>query len=317
MLPETVPVRSRRAILFGAIGGAAAFAAGGLGRAAPVSAADGNPIVIGSPNTASSTTFLTNSTTVNAVFQAVHTGAATALGGVSSSGTGMSGSSTTGIGVHGLSDSTIGVRGFCPTGRGVAGTSSEGIGVYGESGSTTKAAIVAISYENSTGLVASSGDGSIPAAKPKTAVYAEALQDSTSRGVWGFSPAGLGVYGESSSGRAVQGVATTGIGVRASASSGTGCYATSTTGYALRTDGRVRLDKSAGQATIASGSASIAVTPGIDLTSGSAVIATLNGDAGGSTAIKRVAINTTTNVFTIYLTANATASVKVAWLVLG
>jgi hypothetical protein len=59
------------------------------------------------------------------------------------------------------------------------------------------------------------------------------------------------------------------------------------------------------------------VTPGIDLTSTSTVIATLNGDAGGSTAIKRVAINATTNAFTIYLTANATASVKVAWLVLG
>jgi len=47
------------------------------------------------------------------------------------------------------------------------------------------------------------------------------------------------------------------------------------------------------------------------------VIATLNGSAGGSTAVKRVAINATTNVFTIYLTANATASVKVAWLVVS
>jgi hypothetical protein len=59
------------------------------------------------------------------------------------------------------------------------------------------------------------------------------------------------------------------------------------------------------------------VTPGIDLTSTSAVIATLNGNAGGSTTVKRVLINATANTFTIYLTANSTANVKVAWLVAG
>jgi hypothetical protein len=169
---------------------------------------------------------------------------------------------------------------------------------------------------SSTGVLGVSGNV-VVAAKPKTGVYGQATQDSTSRGVWGSSPAGYGVYGESSSGRAVQGVATTGIGVRAAASGGVGLLASATTGYALRTDGRVKLDKSAGLATIASGTASIAVTPGIDLTATSGVIATLNGSAGGSTAVKRVAIDTTTNAFTIYLTANTIANVKVAWLVIS
>jgi len=33
--------------------------------------------------------------------------------------------------------------------------------------------------------------------------------------------------------------------------------------------------------------------------------------------VKRIAIDTAANSFTIYLTANATANVKVAWVVLG
>ena len=91
------------------------------------------------------------------------------------------------------------------------------------------------------------------------------------------------------------------------ATGGVGLSGEATTGYALRTKGRVRLDQSAGQATITSGTSSVVVTPGIDLTATTAVVATLNGDAGGSTAVKRVAINATANTFTIYLTGNAAA----------
>ena len=59
------------------------------------------------------------------------------------------------------------------------------------------------------------------------------------------------------------------------------------------------------------------VTPGVDLTASSVVLATLQGTAGGTTNVHRVAINATTNTFTIYLTANATASVKVGWILLS
>ena len=221
-------------------------------------------------------------------------------GKIGTAGTSYSGTGVVGFVAAGAGDTVppapagmTGVYGYAPGGTGVVARSDAGTGVLGVSGNT------------------------IPAAKARTGVYGSATQDATSRGVWGYSPAGMGVYGESTGGRAVQGSATSGVGVRAAATSGYGVYASATTGIALLADGRVRLTKSAGQATIASGTASVSVTPGIDLTTTSAVIATLNGDAGGSTAVKRVAIDTTTNAFTIYLTANASASVKVAWLVLS
>ena len=125
-------------------------------------------------------------------------------------------------------------------------------------------------------------------------------------------------------------MATSGIGVRASATTGNALMASATTGTAanlttsglksgtaLQAIGKVRFDKSVGIATIAAGTSGVTVTPGIDLTTTSAVVATLQGDAGGSTTVKRVSLNPTTDQFTIYLTANATAAVKVAWHVFG
>ena len=277
--------QTRRALLAGALGGLGAFAANALARPAAALASDGQAMLVGGEYSSSSVTSVTNAT-----------------------GNGIYGGSLgTGIAVTGQSNQGIGVHGFSTT----------DVGVLGESLSGSEAAIAGRSFGGATGVLGSADNAPVPAAKLKTGVYGQASQDGTSRGVWGYSPAGLGVYGESSTGRGVQGAASSGVGVRAAASSGTGCYATSTTGYALRTDGKVRLDKSAGLATIASGTSSVSVTPGVDLTSISAVIATLNGNAGGATAVKRVAVNATTNVFTIYLTANATAAVKVAWLVLG
>ena len=89
------------------------------------------------------------------------------------------------------------------------------------------------------------------------------------------------------------------------------------TGQAIRAIGRVVLDNCSGVATIAAGSNNVTVTPGIDLVATSAVVATLQGDAGGSTTVKRVTVNTTNNTFQIVLTANSTAQVKVAWHVFG
>jgi len=136
-------------------------------------------------------------------------------------------------------------------------------------------------------------------------------------GVRGFGPNGTGVKGETFAGTGVQGTAGAGVAVRGSASYGTAVWAEATPGYALRTVGRVRLDKSAGSATIASGAQSVLVTPGIDLDAASTVLATLQGSAGGTTTVLRVAVFTSTNAFRIYLTSKAASSVKVAWLVLG
>ena len=146
----------------------------------------------------------------------------------------------------------------------------------------------------------------------------------------GQSTAGYGISGIASTGRGVNGSATTGYGVFGAASSGIGMRGWSTTGTALyastsgpkvgtalRAIGRVKFDNCAGVATIASGHNSVVVTPGTDLLSTSAVVATLQGNAGGTTTVQRVAVDATADTFTIYLTANATAAVTVAWHVFG
>jgi hypothetical protein len=70
-------------------------------------------------------------------------------------------------------------------------------------------------------------------------------------------------------------------------------------------------------ATIASGNNSVTVTPGTDLLSTSAVVATLQGNPGGATTVHRVTVNAAADTFTIYLTANASAAVTIAWLAFG
>ena len=156
---------------------------------------------------------------------------------------------------------------------------------------------------------------------PNTGVYGISTTDATARGV----------AGETTSGRAINGVATNGRGVFGQAASGRGVngYVTSSgvagwferkdgaSGQAIRAIGRVVLDNCSGVATISAGASTVTVTPGIDLVTKSAVVATLQGDAGGSTTVKRVSVNTTANTFQIVLTANSTAQVKVAWHVFG
>jgi len=128
----------------------------------------------------------------------------------------------------------------------------------------------------------------------------------------------------------VRALAATGTAVRAAVTTGSGLFATTTTGTAvfaqtdgsrvgtaLRTNGRVRFDNSVGIATIAVATSSVTVTPGIDLSATLAVVAALQDSAGGTTTIHRCVVNATTDTFTIYLTAKATAAVKVAWHVFG
>ncbi len=297
MALDTASPRSRRAVLAAALGGVAALAANALGRPTPVHASDPNDVVLGQPNVAATPTEISNPDGDDDVFRATSGGAGSAIEGFSSTGAAIVGSSGSDVGVTGSSETLIGVHGYtlAATFPAVIGRSlANGPAVYGYSG----------------------GDELAPTAPVKTGVYGRATQDASSMGVAGQSTAGRGVHGTSESGRGVNGIATTGLGVRGYATDGVGLSGEAVTGYALRTKGRVRLDKSAGVATVAHGTATKLVTPGIDLTSTSVVIATLNGDAGGAT-VERVAIDTAADTFTIVLTANATVSVKVAWLVLG
>jgi len=330
MSPEFDIPRSRRAILGASLGALAATVASAFGRPSPASATD---LVLGFNNPTSATTEIENTLNDSLVFWA-NTITGTGLKGSSGSGTGVLAGSGSGVGLRGTSSTGNGIEGASSGSnrsavwgdnsgggvgvagssvgsaygtRGVQGTAPNGFGVYG--GSSTKAGVLGQS-DGATGVHGQSGTGVVAAGPGKTGVFGYAAQDASARGVYGKTTTGYGVYG----------VATTGYGVRGVVTSGTaGYFATGSpsSGTGLRAQGRVRFDHAAGLATIAAGTSTVVVTPGTDLQPTSAVVATLNGNAGGSTVVKRVSVDTATNKFTIYLTANSTAAVPVAWHVFG
>jgi len=309
---------SRRALLAGAIA-----AAGGLAVQAFASpglvAANGEAVLVGGSylDATSATEFGTHVTGGAALQGSSYAGGRGVIGysnseegvyGSSPTGYGVSGHSDTGTGVYGDSDTKDGVYGRSTSGRGVEGYSTGGTGIFGSTDAPARFGAVGQSNADGVGIYGYSGSGEgLSSAPIKTGVFGAAFQDAASRGVSGQSTSGHGVHGQ----------ATSGLGVRGYATSGVGLSGEATTGYALRTKGRVTFDQSVGLATIASGQKSVTVTPGIDLTATTAVVATLQGSAGGTTTVHRVVVNAAGNTFTIYLTANATASVKVAWIVLG
>ncbi|OGN86871.1 MAG: hypothetical protein A2X23_00595 [Chloroflexi bacterium GWC2_73_18] len=123
--------------------------------------------------------------------------------------------------------------------------------------------------------------------------------------------------GRTTAGRGVNGLATSGRGVHGYASTGIGVYAAAgTSGKPFHAAGRVSF-KTAGWATIAAGTKSKVVTPGVDLTPASLVLVTLMGNPGTTVYLHRVAANVTADTFTVYLTANATAATRFAWFVIG
>jgi hypothetical protein len=205
--PES-KARSRRALLAGALGGIGAWAASAIGRSSPVCAGVDGDVVLGTDNTATLVTSITNNSTTSTVFAAFST-SGVGLWGSSSSNKGVYGFSNSSIGVNGYSNSyygvlgqsgsSAGVGGISGSSIGVAGTSGSSIGVQGYSTATDQPASLGWTAGNSTGVQGASG-GSLPAAKAKTGVFGYAAQDSNSKGVWGESPSGLGVYGKTSTG---------------------------------------------------------------------------------------------------------------------
>jgi hypothetical protein len=166
MAIDTTSLRTRRAILIGALGGIAASVAAAVGRATPVSAADGDTVLVGGTYSATHTT----------VFDTGHT-SVLAFAGLN------------------LADGT-----------GVAGSSMTGIGIRGASKSTTRPATLGLGYGNGTGVQGHSGTGgNVPAPPVKTGVVGSANQDATAVGVQGKSRAGAGVKGTTTTGVAVKG----------------------------------------------------------------------------------------------------------------
>ena len=234
----------------------------------------------------------------------------------------MKGEATTGSGVSGHSESGNGIYATSTTGHAVNTFSKSGSGVFAVNGA---AAVSALWAPRSPAVQGCSGTRQVPRPPPGGPHRQDRCVRLRGPGRCGdrrarCSPAGRGVQGETTSGFGVRAAATTGYGVYVTTTSGTGGdFGTGgpKTGTALRTVGRVRFDNSVGIATIALGASSVTVTPGIDLTATSAVVATLQGSAGGTTSVRYLTVNATADTFTIYLTAKTTAAVKVAWHVFG
>jgi hypothetical protein len=182
MAIDTTRLRTRRAILMGALGGAVAAAAASVGRASPVAATNGQAVKVGNSYTA------TAPTSLNA------TGGATAFSGISDSSMGLDGSSTSGIGVKAASGSGIGLRGISTSGLGVYASSNSGMGVFSYSQATDQPALLGSSYGNRTGVQGYSAADVHPAPPPapKTGVFGAANQDAEAVGVRGVSTTGRG-----------------------------------------------------------------------------------------------------------------------------
>lgn len=272
MTIDTTTPRSRRALLFGALGGAIATVATAARPATTFAGEDGD-VVLDANNTAAGTT------------QLAGTAEAPVLRVVSQDNVGVIGAS--GVAVVDIPppiETSTGVYGSSAAGHGVYGASDSGIGVYAANNSATKAAIVA-EGEPGTAIHGHANAGPVPNSPALTGIYGSATgagvaiaADSASglafratssashgikgrgqldgvigespgarSGVVGYSgggsapagPAKTGVYGEATqdaASRGVSGFALAGQGVRGEATSGQGIQGIATTGQAARGD---------------------------------------------------------------------------------
>ncbi len=262
MAIDSAAPRTRRALLAAALGAGAATVASALGRPVPASAADGQTVVVGGEYTASSVTKIdTGATAAQAALWGVSGGIG--VRGTGTASTGVMGDSTSGPGVYGVSSSGMGVEGTSDSKDGVSGWSTARVGVAGHSESTVAPGTLGESFGNSTGVLGYSGSDTHPAAPAKTGVLRlrrPGLEQSRGDGLL---PSGSGHQRHLNDRHR-----------RLSSR-----HPHPMVGTSLRAVGKVKFDKSAGIATIASGASSGVVTPGIDLTATSAVVATLQGTA--------------------------------------
>ena len=211
------------------------------------------------------------------------------------------------VGVYGRASqaNARGVRGIASSVTGAT------VGVEGHVGSTEGVGVLGLNEAGGLGVLGiSAPDETLPILPANTGIYGYAAKDASSRGILGESTTGRGVSGKATSGSGIRGFATTGVALYGS----TGGLKS---GVALETVGKVKFGSSVGLATVPMGQSSVTVTPGIDVTATTAVVATLQGSAGGTTTVHRVVIDPGADTFTIHLTANATSAVGVAWHAFG
>jgi hypothetical protein len=282
------------------VGGAAAtgaIAVGVLTKAAPASADNGNPLLLGTNNTATLVTYVANTSNQSIAFRGDCTKGVGVVGvgvaGVFGQGTeGVYGNTTSGGSAPG---STVnGVHGICD----IAGN-----GVWGES------------------VDAGSGAGN--------GVYGSTNSAGAS-GVYGHNAGtGFGVAGRAESGTGTLGDSTNGVGVAASSQNGTGLRATTafgTAGSFIETGGGTALSvvgpavfNRSGLVTIAAPakSASVAVPGGLATTS---LVFALVQNAVPGVSVANAIPNPATGKVTINLNKvppSTSPSAKVGWFVLG
>jgi len=190
-----------------------------------------------------------------------------------------------------------GVTGESTLGRGINGIATGGTGVYGS---------------------ANGGEGVHGTSIGSNGVSGESASGIAS-GVFGLNTGGgYGVAGTSSTGTGVSANTTSGIAVNALAQSGgMAVAATSIGGTALQVSGRATFS-TAGLTVVAVGTRSKVVAPGLDVKATSLLLCTLESNQPGL-AIQRVTKNTSTDTFTVYLSAVVAAgkTAKVGWFLIG
>jgi len=203
-------------------------------------------------------------------------------------GTGITNSSDGGTGLFAeATGSGVGLIGITDSGKGVQGVANgDGDGVRGQTDSGSRSGVV--------GVNAGGGNG----------VFGQ-VSNSGSSGVYGQNDGtGFGVAGRAASG----------VGALGDSANGVGVWANSQNATALKVTGKAKFSRS-GVLTIAAGKSSATQT-GVQLTSASLVLATLQQDRRGvwvRSAVPKVSAHS----FTVHLSRTVPARTKVAWFVVN
>lgn len=299
---EETPRRSRRNLLVGAAAGVGVIAGQALLGAQPASAANGDSVVLGNINTATSETFIgTDSAPGTTCLHCVASGAAAALLGES---TGNGGG---GVGIRGFGDEGVYGAGLIvgtPPGQtinGVHGTCDvSGNGVWGES------------VDKGQGQ----GNGVYGSTNSASGVYGH--NAGTGYGVAGRAESGTGTLGDSTNGTGVAASSQNGTGLSATTAFGTAASVIATAGTALHVNGPAIFSRS-GLVTIKAPAKSASVVVAGGLATTSLVLATLQNSIAGVSVASAVP-NPSTGKITINLNKappSTSPTAKVAWFVLG
>jgi hypothetical protein len=333
MASDTVSVRSRRALLTTAVGGVALAAADSLARPGRVTADTGGSVILGQPNTANAETKVSHTVSGGTAISGYALGLGNGIYGYAPGGAGVTGQGDGGVGVYALNNSTTsaallangaadstavlgysglsapppvlaktgvygyavqdanstGVTGKSTTGRGVNGVATSGTGVFGtgDAGEGVRGV--------STG---SNGTAGTTASAVASGVYGE------------NTGGGFGTYGRSNA-------SSSGVGIFGESTSGRGVVANSSLGTAFEAQGRVKFSTS-GLTSVAVGTKTKIITPGIPISATTLVLCTLESNQGGL-SIQRVTKNTTAGSFTVFLPKVVAVgkTAKIAWFLIG